>query len=216
MPETPHVVAVCGSRRAGSYTRAGLRYALAGAAAAGAETELLDLGDPELEFPLFHPDRDAATAGDVADGLQLVRRADGLLLGSPVYHGSYSSAFRSFHDWCSFDEYEDTAVGLLATAGGGSYASTLDHMRSTVRGVHGWVVPHQVGIRNAASRFESRPTDATDATDATDDGNDATTSADGDHLSPADAAYVFTDDSLRDRTLKLGREVTTAARRLSD
>jgi len=212
MPETPHVVAVCGSRRTGSYTRAGLRYALAGAAAAGAETELLDLGDPELEFPLFHPDRDAEAAGDVADGLQLVRRADGLLLGSPVYHGSYSSAFRSFHDWCSFDEYEDTAVGLLATAGGGSYASTLDHMRSTVRGVHGWVVPHQVGIRNAASRFASRPTDATNATD---DGNDATTSTDGDHLPPADTAYVFTDDSLRDRTLKLGREVTTAAR-LSD
>ncbi len=207
MPETPHVVAVCGSRRAGSYTRAGLRYALAGAAAAGAETELLDLGDPELEFPLFHPDRDAEAAGNVADGLQLVRRADGLLLGSPVYHGSYSSAFRSFHDWCSFDEYEDTAVGLLATAGGGSYASTLDHMRSTVRGVHGWVVPHQVGIRNAASRFASRPTD---------DGNDTTTSADGDHLPPADTTYVFTDDSLRDRTLKLGREVTTAARRLSD
>ncbi len=207
MPETPHVVAVCGSRRTGSYTRTGLRYALAGAAAAGAETELLDLGDPELEFPLFHPDRDAEAAGDVADGLQLVRRADGLLLGSPVYHGSYSSAFRSFHDWCSFDEYEDTAVGLLATAGGGSYASTLDHMRSTVRGVHGWVVPHQVGIRNAASRFASRPTD---------DGNDATTSADGGHLPPADTAYVFTDDSLRDRTLELGREVTTAARRLSD
>ena len=207
MPETPHVVAVCGSRRTGSYTRAGLRYALSGAAAAGAETELLDLGDPELEFPLFHPDRDAEAAGDVADGLQLVRRADGLLLGSPVYHGSYSSAFRSFHDWCSFDEYEDTAVGLLATAGGGSYASTLDHMRSTVRGVHGWVVPHQVGIRNAASRFASRPTD---------DGNDTTTSADGDHLPPADTTYVFTADSLRDRTLKLGREVTTAARRLSD
>ena len=209
MTETPRVVAVCGSRRAGSYTQAGLRYALAGAAAAGAETELLDLGDPELEFPLFHPDRDAETAGDVADGLRRVRRADGLLLGSPVYHGSYSSAFRSFHDWCSFDEYEDTAVGLLATAGGGSYASTLDHMRSTVRGVHGWVVPHQVGIRNASSRFESRPSDDGDATTAAD--------VDGDiPLPPADTAYVFTDESLRDRTLELGREVTAAAERLSE
>ncbi len=153
---------------------------------------------------MFHPDRDAATAGDVADGLELVRQADGVLLGSPVYHGSYSSAFRSFHDWCSFDEYEDTAVGLLATAGGGSYASTLDHMRATVRGVHGWVVPHQVGIRNASDRFEPRPTDS-----------DTTETADGVRLPPADTDYLFTDDSLCDRTVELGREVTAAARRLS-
>ena len=207
MSETPYVVAVCGSRRAGSYTRAGLRYALAGAAGAGAEAELLDLGDPELEFPLFHPDRDAETAGDVADALERVRRADGVVLGSPVYHGSYSSAFRSFHDWCSFDEYEDTAVGLLATAGGGSYASTLDHMRSTVRGVHGWVVPHQVGIRNASARFDSPPSD---------DSTVAAETADGPNLPPTGADYLLTDESLRDRTVELGREVTTAARRLSE
>jgi NAD(P)H-dependent FMN reductase len=226
MPETPTVLAVCGSRRAGSYTRAGLRYALAGAAAAGAETGLLDLGDPDLELPLFHPDRDAETTGDVADALAQVRHADGVLLGSPVYHGSYSSAFRSFHDWCSFDEFEDTAVGLLATAGGGSYQSTLDHMRITVRGVHGWVVPHQVGIRNASARFESRPTDAgsdtTVSADADGDpavpadaGGDSTADSDV-RLPPADTAYVLTDESLRDRTVELGREVTTAARRLFD
>lgn len=44
-------------------------------------------------------------------------------------------------------------MGLIASAGGGSYASTLEHMRSTVRGVHGWVVPRQVGIRNASDKI---------------------------------------------------------------
>jgi len=143
------VVAVSGSRRDGSYTRTALRCALRGAAEAGAETELLDLRTVEL--PLYDPDE--GDRGDAATLRRTVREADGLLLGSPVYHGSYSSAFRNFHDYCSFDEFENTAVGLLATAGGGTYGVTLDHMRSTVRGVHGWVVPHQVGIRNASSAF---------------------------------------------------------------
>ena len=95
--------------------------------------------------------------------------------------------FRS-HDYCSFDEYEDTVVGLLATAGGGSFASTLDHLRITVRGVHGRVIPHQVGIRNASDRFEA----AEDAPDG----------------------RAFVDDDLRDRVERLGRELVEEASRL--
>jgi NAD(P)H-dependent FMN reductase len=144
------VVGVSGSRRDGSYTLKTLPYALEAAEAAGAETDLIDLG--AVDLPLYHPDRDEQ--GDSADLMRRMREADGVILGSPVYHGSYSSTFRSFHDYCSFDEYEDTAVGLLVVAGGGTIASTLDHMRVTVRGVHGHVVPHQVGVRNASDRFD--------------------------------------------------------------
>jgi len=144
------VVAVCGSLRDGSYTRTALQHALRGAAEAGAETELVDLN--EVDLPLYDPDED--DQGDSEEVRWVVREADGVVLGSPVYHGSYSSAFRNFHDYCSFDEFEDTAVGLLATAGGGSYGVTLDHMRSTVRGVHGWVVPHQVGVGGASGAFD--------------------------------------------------------------
>ncbi|MWG34421.1 NADPH-dependent FMN reductase [Halomarina oriensis] len=144
------VVAVSGSRREASTTRLALEHALAAAEDAGAETELLHLGDVDL--PLYHPSIDEQ--GDSEELTRLVREADGVVLGSPVYHGSYSSTFRNFHDYCSFDEYRDTVVGLLATAGGGSYGATLEHMRSTVRGVHGWVVPHQVGIRGASREFD--------------------------------------------------------------
>ncbi|ERH03287.1 MAG: hypothetical protein J07HR59_00398 [Halorubrum sp. J07HR59] len=44
-------------------------------------------------------------------------------------------------------------MGLVAVAGGGSFGSTLEHLRSTIRGVHGWVLPHQVGIRGAYNKF---------------------------------------------------------------
>jgi len=147
----PRILAVNGSLRDESYTRTALKHALVAAEAAGAETAMLDLA--EYDLPVFDPDRDEP--GDSAAVVRTVREADGLLLGSPVYHGSYSAAFRNLHDYCSFDEYEDTVVGLLATAGGGSYGSTLDHMRGTVRGVHGHVIPQQVGIRNASDKFEA-------------------------------------------------------------
>lgn len=143
------IVAVSGSLRDESYTRRGLAHALRTTERAGGDVELIDLRTVDL--PLFDPDD--REVGDAAVLKEAVRAADGVLLGSPVYHGSYSAAFRNFHDYCGFDEYEDTVVGLLAVAGGGSYGSTLDHMRVTVRGVHGWVLPHQVGIRNASEKF---------------------------------------------------------------
>ena len=148
--DTPTVVALCGSMRDESKTRAALEHALDAAAEAGAGTELLDVR--EYDLPVFDPDAETPPAAQELK--RKIREADAVILGSPVYHGSYSSAFRNVHDYCGFDEFEDTTVGLLATAGGGSYASTLDHMRITVRGVHGWVLPHQVGIRNASDKFD--------------------------------------------------------------
>lgn len=152
MTTHPFVVGVSGSRRDGSYTKRAVRLVLEAAEAAGANTELLDLG--AVDLPLYDPDRSVEESGDAAVLLETMRAADGVVLGSPVYHGSYSSAFRNFHDYCGKDEFADTAVGLVVVAGGGTVASTLDHLRVTVRGVHGHVVPAQVGIRNASSRFD--------------------------------------------------------------
>ena len=45
-----HVVAICGSLRQGSSTHAALRIALAAAKDAGAEVELLELGEYDLVF----------------------------------------------------------------------------------------------------------------------------------------------------------------------
>lgn len=187
------VVAVNGSMRQGSYTKAALHYALDAAETAGLETELLDLA--AVDLPLYDPDVDTEYAGDAADLLARMRAADGVILGSPVYHGSYSSAFRNFHDYCSFDEFENTVVGLLVTAGGGTIAGTLQDMRTTVRGVHGWTLPTQVGLRGARNYFEER------------DSNPAP-----DELG-SDSEYAFTDDDLRARTCKLGYRVGIYASR---
>jgi azobenzene reductase len=151
------VVAVSGSRRANSSTRKSLEVVLSAARAAGADTDIVNLA--RVDLPLYHPDIDEQ--GDSGRLTSRVRAAEAVVIGSPVYHGSYSSTFRNFHDYCSKDEYEDTAVGLVATAGGGSYGATLEHLRSTVRGVHGHTVPEQVGLRGASGKFDGdRLTDA--------------------------------------------------------
>ena len=144
------VVAVSGSRRERSYTRKSLQIVLDAVRGGDVETDLIDLG--AVDLPLYHPDRDEQ--GDSAELTRRVREAEAVVLGSPVYHGSYSSAFRNFHDYCSKEEFRETAVGLVATAGGGSYGATLEHMRSTVRGVYGHTVPEQVGVRSASKKYD--------------------------------------------------------------
>ena len=150
MDEPPTVVALCGSLGDESTTRLALQHALAAAADAGAETELVDIR--RWDLPLFDPDdRDRGDAGALR---RLVGDADAVVMGTPVYHGMVSSGLKNAFDYLGRDEFEDTTVGLLATAGGGSYAATLEHLRTGVRTVHGWALPHEVGIRNASDAFD--------------------------------------------------------------
>ncbi len=144
------VAAIVGSLRADSYSRLACRRALAAAAGyEGAETDLLDLR--EFDLPVF--DADARSAGDADAFARRVRAADSVILGTPVYHGSYSSALKNALDYCGFDEFDETTVGLLCVSGGSFPTTTLDHLRSVARAVNAWVVPHQVAIPRAREAF---------------------------------------------------------------
>jgi len=145
-----HVVALCGSLRDASYTRRGLERALDGARAAGGTGAVIDLR--EYDLPPLDPDRE--TQGDSDAVVRRVREADAVLLGTPMYHGSYSGVLKNALDHCGFDEFEDKTVGLLAVAGGGFPVTALDHLRSVCRALDAWVLPHQTAIPNAASRFD--------------------------------------------------------------
>jgi len=145
------VAAVVGSLRDQSYTRLACERALASADTYDrVETDCIDLRN--LELPVL--DADDKDAGD-ADALRRrVRSADSVVLGTPVYHASFSSATKNALDYCGFDEFENTTVGLLCVAGGSFPTTTLDHLRSVGRGLNAWVVPHQVAVPNVASHYE--------------------------------------------------------------
>ena len=147
-----HVVGLSGSLREASHTRRAMERVLAAADRAGASTELLDLR--AFELPLFDADVDRADAGDAADLASRVRAADAIVLGTPMYHGSYSSPLKTALDYCGFDEFEGKTVGLLAVSGGSFPITTLEHLRSVCRALNSWVLPHQAAIPNVHSAFE--------------------------------------------------------------
>jgi NAD(P)H-dependent FMN reductase len=149
MSETT-VVAVAGSLRDRSYTRRSLRVALDGAAAAGASTSMLDLR--EYDLPPLDPDADPPA--DVEALARAVQGADSVLLGTPTYHGSYSGVLKNALDYCGFEEFEHTTVGLLAVAGGAFPVTSLEHLRSVCRALNAWVLPHQAAVPRARHAFD--------------------------------------------------------------
>ncbi|NHN47947.1 NAD(P)H-dependent oxidoreductase [Halostella sp. JP-L12] len=147
MNGSPRVAAVCGSLNDDSKTRAVLETALDAAAAAGAMTDLIDLRDYEL-LPYGWEGRDASDAVDLR---RRVREADAVLLGTPVYHGSYSGALKNALDYCKRDDFDGTAVAGLAVAGGGFPGSTLEHLREVALTLDAWPLPCEVAVPNSGT-----------------------------------------------------------------
>jgi NAD(P)H-dependent FMN reductase len=149
MPAT-HVVAICGSLREESYTRKSLRVALDAAEGLDATTDLVDMR--EMDVPMYGTA--GKEPGDVPELVRRVDEADAILLGTPMYHGSYSSPLKTALDYCGFDEFEHKTVGLLAVSGGSFPVTALDHLRSVCRALNAWVLPYQAAVPNSSSRFE--------------------------------------------------------------
>ncbi|ELZ82973.1 NADPH-dependent FMN reductase [Haloferax elongans ATCC BAA-1513] len=145
-----HVVAIAGSLRDHSYTRFALQYALDGAESAGATTELVDLR--EFDLPPLNADLDEQ--GDSAELIRIVDEADAVILGTPVYHGSYSGVLKNALDYCGFDEFSEKTVGVLAVAGGSFPVTALEHLRSVCRALNAWVLPHQAAVPRVSSAFD--------------------------------------------------------------
>src|SRR5260370_39996462 len=103
------IAGISGSLRAGSYTRKASECALQGAAESGAETQLIDLRDYTL---VFRDGKDeAAYPDDVFRLRSEVKQADGVVLGTPEYHGSFSGVLKNALDLMGFDEFEGKMIG---------------------------------------------------------------------------------------------------------
>lgn len=150
--ETVRVVAICGSLRDGSTTQKGLKIALRGAAAIGAETELIDLRDRDLPFC---KEVDAEDSEAIQRLRKDVASAQGIIWGTPEYHGGYSGVLKNALDLMGFDEFEGKVVGLLGVSGGRMGGlNALMNLREVARAVHAWAIPTQAGIPHASQAFD--------------------------------------------------------------
>jgi len=142
---SPLILGIGGTTRPGSSSELILRAALGEIEALGGTTECL--AGPDMILPLYAPDsphRDTKALRLI----ELIRRADGIIIASPGYHGSISGMIKN-----ALDYVEDTArdsrpyfdgrvVGCIACAyGWQATGSTLVALRSIVHALRGWPTP---------------------------------------------------------------------------
>jgi FMN reductase len=155
---SPYIVAVGGTLRPGSSTEKAMQFVLNAAERAGARTKLIS--GPALQLPMYqpeNPDRSEA-ARDLVAQLAL---ADGIILGSPGYHGSISGLIKNALDYAE-DLRDDVrpyfsgrAVGCIATAGGWPGAvNTLSALRDVVHALRGWPTPLGATINSSQRVFD--------------------------------------------------------------
>lgn len=157
--QRPYVVAIGGTTRPNSSTEKALKVALSAAETLGAETCLLTGGD--LELPMYAPERPER----VPAALRLVnevRRADGIILASPGYHGSVSGLVKNAIDYVedlskdALPYFAGRPVGIIATGAGWHGAvQTLVALRGIVHALRGWPTPLGVAINTAEPVFDT-------------------------------------------------------------
>ena len=157
MTERLTIVGLGGSLAKASRSRAALETALAGAAAAGAHVELLDLR--VLGMPMYDPDHDEPT-GAAAELIESCYRADGMLWSSPMYQGTISGALKNALDWLHMlgrrepPYLHDQVIGLISAAGGTQGLQAINTMEFATRALRAWAVPYVVPVANAARVFD--------------------------------------------------------------
>jgi FMN reductase len=155
--ESLSVLGIGGTLRPGSSSEQALRSALAGAAARGATTEILTARD--LNFPMYDPGNGPLEAG-TRRFLDAVRRADGIVIATPGYHGGISGLLKNALDYLQElagdqSPYLDgRAVGCLVTAAGWQAGgTTLTSLRAIVHSLRGWPTPLGVAINSSDKPF---------------------------------------------------------------
>lgn len=152
----PFIVGLGGTMTSMSSSERVLRHVLGACEEAGAETQLFD--GNALDLPMYgYGTPRTAKAQALIDGL---RRADGIIIASPGYHGTVSGLIKNALDYAedmAKDErpyFEGRAIGLIAVAAGWqATGTTLATLRSISHALRGWPTPMAVTVNSVQPVF---------------------------------------------------------------
>lgn len=148
------IIGLSGSMRKPSATGRAVELALEGAAELGASIEFVELADLDLPFCDGRIELDTYP-DNVQSFRELIRGAQGIIIGTPEYHNSMTGALKNAIDLCHWDDFAQKMVGVIGVAGGAIGAiNAINHTRTVMRGVGAWVVPHQVSIAHSGKTFD--------------------------------------------------------------
>ena len=155
----PLILGLGGTVRPGSSTERALAASLRTAEAGGAETRLLG-GDFLARLPIYNPSTTEPTP-EQAELAEAVRKADGLIVASPGYHGSISGIMKNALDSLEVLRGDarpyltGRAVGCIITADGWQAAgTTLTAMRSIIHALRGWPTPFGAALNATTNLFD--------------------------------------------------------------
>jgi FMN reductase len=146
------IAGICGSLQPNGTTKMALSIALKGASEYDVSTNLVELRDYELDF--YGKAGGEANSPDVARLRSEITESQGIIIGSPEYHGSLSGVLKNMFDLMSIEDFEGKIVGLVGVAGGHVGAiNTLNTMRIIGRNLHCWILPQDVSISQSTRTF---------------------------------------------------------------
>ncbi|GGJ40936.1 NADPH-dependent FMN reductase [Streptomyces brasiliensis] len=156
LDERPLVVGIGGTIRSNSSSEAGLRSALAAAAAAGARTLCLTAHDIALPFYEQH----TARSPQATRLVEALRVANGLIVSSPGYHGSVSGLVKNALDYAEDlagdpRPYLDAVpVGCIGVAYGKQAAvAVIDQLRTVAHALRGFPTPYGAAVVAQGAAF---------------------------------------------------------------
>ncbi len=166
MSKAPFIVGFGGTTRPRSTSEKLVAAVLEEARVLGARTELFG-GEALAALPHYAPEYPGRTPEQTAL-LEAIRQADGIVIGTPAYHGGVSALVKNAIDLLA-DLQDDERVfldgrpvGIVVAAGGWQGAGvTLSAMRDIVHALRGWPTP--VGVAATSSSVfdaEGRITDS--------------------------------------------------------
>ncbi len=148
------ILALGGSTKPMAASERALRIAAQAATDAGAEVTFVT--GRSLLVPIYDTETRERTPETIAI-VEALRSADGVIIASPGYHGSFSGMVKNALDYAEDLRHDDPpylenrAVGLIAVAHGWQTAvGTLNQLREVVHALRGWPAPLGVSVNDSA------------------------------------------------------------------
>ncbi len=156
----PLIVGIGGTPRPDSTTERAVRIALDAAEAQGARTMLFG-GAILAKLPLYIPGSHERTEEEQAL-VDAVRQCDGIIVGTPGYHGSLSAPVKNaldlLEDIAKDDRpyLEGRAFGAIVTAyGWQACGTTLVTLRSIAHALRAWPTPLGATLNGSTPLFDA-------------------------------------------------------------
>lgn len=151
-----HIIGICGSMRVGSYNRALLQ------AAASFFPEQLSYHEVNITvLPFYNQDHEADLPEQVANFVDLIKRADGLLISTPEYNYSIPGVLKNALEWASRPTFgfpmNEKPIAIIGASRGmfGPVRSHM-HLRDVLFGCNAATISRpEVYVNHASSKIDA-------------------------------------------------------------